>query len=61
MYISLKTTTTARTGSYIKTPETNYPKCGLINIENEDGECFKHCTTYHQTKQEHHDDILTIL
>ena len=39
-------------GSYIKTPETyTDPKCGLINIKNEDDDCFKHCTSYHQPKQ----------
>jgi hypothetical protein len=55
MYSVLHTITTARSGSYIETPETyNYPKCGLINIRNADNECFKHCTTYHQTKNKKH-------
>jgi hypothetical protein len=62
MYSRLHTINTPRSGSYIKTPEKyDYPKCGLINIINEDDECFKHCTAYHQTKQEKHDNILTVL
>ena len=45
-----------------KTPEIyNYPNCGLINVKNDDDACFKHCTIYHKTKQEHHDDRLTVL
>jgi hypothetical protein len=62
MYSILHTINTRRAGSYIKTPEKyDYPKCGLINIKNEDDECFKHCTSYHQTKQEKHDNRLTVL
>ena len=53
MFIKFYNNKTARGGSYIKTPEKyNNPKCGLINIKNEDDECFKHCLTYHQSKQE---------
>ena len=60
MYITLCTEKTSRTGSYIKTPETyNYPKCGLINIKNEDDECFKHCTTYHQIIYKQYDQNST--
>jgi hypothetical protein len=37
MYSVLHTLNTSRSGSYIKTPEKyDYPKCGLINIRNED-------------------------
>jgi hypothetical protein len=62
MYSILHTINTPRAGSYIKTPEKyDFPKCGLINIRNEDNECFKHCTAYHQTKQENHDNRLTVL
>ena len=53
LYVILHTTKTAMAGSYIKTPETyTDPKCGLINIKNEDDDCFKHCTSYRQPKQE---------
>ena len=37
--------------SYIPTPEKgNNSRCGLINIQNDDNECFKWCMNYHQTK-----------
>jgi hypothetical protein len=53
IYSVLHTIKTPRAGSNIKTPDKyNYPKCGLINISNEDNECFRHCTAYHQTKRE---------
>ena len=40
----------------------NNAKCGLINIKNEsDDECFKWCVKYHQTKQEKHDDRVSVL
>jgi hypothetical protein len=42
-----------RASSYIPTPEKYAsPKCGLINIKNEDQQCFKWCMKYHQTKKE---------
>ena len=35
--------------SYIPTPEKySNPKCGLINIQNPDQECFRWCMKYHQ-------------
>ena len=46
---------------YQNTRKYNYPKCGLPNIKHDDDECFKYCTTYHQTKQENHDDRLTVV
>ena len=61
-YSILHTLKVQRVGSYIKTSEQyNYPKQGLIPIRNEDHDCFKHCTTYHQTKHDNHDDRLTAL
>ena len=39
-----------RGSSYIPTPEKfSNPKCGLVNIKNEDQECFKWCMKYHQS------------
>ena len=39
-----------RGSSYIPTPDKyNHPKCGLINIQNEDQECFWWCMRYHQS------------
>ena len=42
-----------RGSSYIPTPAPyNTSRSGLINIQNEDEECFKWCVKYHQSKQE---------
>ena len=51
-----------RGSSYIPTPEkfTN-PKSGLVNIKNEDNECFKWCMKYHQTKKEKNGDRVSVL
>ena len=41
-----------RGSSYIPTPvKFSNPKCGLINIKNDDVECFKWCMKYHQSKK----------
>ena len=51
-----------RGGSYIPTPEKySNPKCGLINIQNDDNECFKWCMKYHQTKRGKNCDRITVL
>ena len=44
----------SRGSSYIPTPPPyNSPKCGLINIKNEDDDkCFYWCMKYHSSKQE---------
>ena len=43
----------ARGSSWIPTPERySNPKCGLINIKNEDQECFRWCMKYHQSSQQ---------
>ena len=42
----------ARGSSYIITPtKWRHPKCGLINIQNHDQECFRWCMLYHQSEQ----------
>ena len=42
----------ARGSSHIPTPEKyKNAKCGIINIKNDDQECFKWCMKYHQTKK----------
>ena len=53
----------SRGSSYIPTPPPyNSPKCGLINIKNEDDDkCFYWCMKYHSSKQEKHNDRLTVL
>lgn len=51
-----------RGSSYIPTPEKySNAKCGLINIRNEDQECFKWCMKYHQTEKNKHDDRISSL
>ena len=41
-----------RGSSYIPTPEKfSNSFCGLINIKNEDNECYKWCMKYHQSKK----------
>ncbi len=42
----------ARGSSYIMTPaKWRHPKCGLINIHNDDQECFRWCMLYHQSNR----------
>ena len=49
--ISCFTIKPPRASSYIDTPAPyNNPKCGLINIQNDD-KCFEWCMKYHQTKK----------
>ena len=48
--------------SWIPTPERySNAKCGLINIQNADQECFRWCMRYHQPKKQQHDDRSTVL
>ena len=62
IFIETFTTNVARGSSYIPTPVPfNNAKCGLINIKNNDLECFRWCLRYHQTKQGKHDDRITVL
>ena len=51
-----------RGSSYIPTPEKFInPKCGLINIHNEDNECFKWCMKYHQSSMDNNSRRITAL
>ena len=51
-----------RGSSYIPTPEKfSNSFCGLINIKNEDNECFRWCMKYHQSKKVKHNDRITVL
>jgi hypothetical protein len=55
-------TKVARGSSYIKTPEKfANSRCGLINIQNDDQECFRWCLRYHQTKKSKNDDRISVL
>ena len=51
-----------RGSQYSPTPEIcSNPKCCLINIKNEDEECFKWCMLYHQSNQSKNDTRTTAL
>jgi hypothetical protein len=51
-----------RGSSYIPTPDKfKNAKCGLINIQNDDQECFKWCMKYHQSTKDKHSDRITVL
>lgn len=61
-YIDIYKTIPLRGSSYIPTPEPfNNSRCGLINIQNDDLECFKWCMKYHQSKKDKHDDRISVL
>ena len=36
-------------------------KCGLVNIQNEDDECFRWCMLYHQSQKKHNDQRISTL
>ena len=56
------TTKPHRASSYIPTPEKySNPKCGLINIQNTDQECFRWCMKYHQAGKISHGERTTVL
>ena len=60
--ISCYTVKPPRASSYIPTPEPyNNPKCGLVNIKNNDNNCFSWCMKYHQTNQVKNDDRISVL
>lgn len=51
-----------RGSSYIPTPEKySNPKCGLVNVRNDDDECFRWCMKYHQSEKKLHDIRTTAL
>ena len=44
-----------KAATYIETPKTfDNPRSGLINIKNDDNECFKYCILYHQSNKTDH-------
>ena len=52
LFITTYSQKPSRGSSYISTPpELCNPKLGLINIKNEDEQCFKYCLLYHQTEK----------
>ena len=62
LFITTYTQKPSRGSSYIPTPQALCnPKLGLINIKNEDQECFKYCMLYHQSDKAKHSDRITVL
>jgi len=62
VFLKSYTVKPVRGSSYIPTPEKfAHSKCGLVNINNEDNECFKWCMKYHQTKKDKNDDRVSVL
>ena len=60
--IDMFETKALRGSSYIPTPEKySNPKCGLVNIKNEDQECFRWCMLYHQSDKHKHVQNITSL
>ena len=52
IFVECLTTKPLRASSYIPTPEKySNAKCGLINIQNKDQECFGWCMKYHQSEK----------
>ena len=53
IFIDIYETKPIRAASYIPTPpKFNNSRCGLINIQNDDQECFKWCMKYHQSAKD---------
>jgi len=46
---------------YETRPARGDPKSGVINIRNDDQECFKWMKYHHQSKQQKHDDRISVL
>ena len=62
MFLTTYTQTPSRGSSYIPTPEALCnSKLGLINIQNNDNECFKYCLLYHQSEKKKHSDRVSAL
>ena len=52
----------SRGGSYLPTPESfSNPKCGLVNIKNEDSYCLRWCVRYRQSNKSKDTQKLHIL
>ena len=62
MFIVMYSQKPARGSSYIETPaKFKNSKCGLVNIQNNDNECFKYCLLYHQSNKLKHADRVSVL
>ena len=62
LFITTYTQKPSRGSSYIPTPTALCnSKLGLVNIKNDDQECFKYCMLYHQSEKSKHSDRITVL
>ena len=62
LHIDIYQVVPLRAASYTATPEKfSNAKCGLINIQNEDNECFKWCMLYHQSAKNKNDHRVSAL
>ena len=62
IFVECLTTKPLRASSYIPTPEKYAnAKCGLINIQNKDQECFRWCMKYHQSEKKNNMARTTVL
>jgi len=53
---------TANGSSYIALPDKfNNPRSGLINIKNEDNQCFKWCMKYHKSTKDKNSNRISVL
>ena len=62
IYLKSFTNKAVRGSNYIQTPDKyKNSKCGLINIQNDDQECFKWCMKYHQSEMKEKSHRVTAL
>ena len=62
LFANTHTLKAGRGSSYLPSPpKYSNAKCGLINIRNEDQECFRYCMLYHQSPQLERSSKLTVL
>ena len=62
LFITTYTQKPSRGSSYIPTPPVlSNSKLGLVNIKNNDQECFKYCMLYHQSEKAKNGDRITVL
>ena len=62
LFLQSYTQKPSRGSSYIPTPEAlNHPKLSLVNIKNDDQECFKLCMLYHKFEKLKNGERLSVL